>query len=62
MFLFSPTMKHAKHFEKMAELTYTELTQWRESTRLPHTHGITSLKNIVISAVHKIDKRIHIQA
>ena len=42
----------------MAELTYAELTQGRESTRLPHT----SLKNVVISALHKIDKRIHIQA
>ena len=38
IFLFGPT-KHAKHFfEKMAELTYAELTQGRESTRLPHTH------------------------
>ena len=60
-FLFGPT-KHAKHFEKMAELTYAELTQGRESTRLPHTHKFTSLKNVVISALHKIDKRIHIQA
>ena len=32
----APT-KHAKHIEKMAELTYAELTQGRESTRLPHT-------------------------
>ena len=54
--------KHAKHFEKMAELTYAELTQGRESTRLPHTHKFTSLKNVVISALHKIDKRIYIQA
>ena len=46
----------------MAELTYAELTQGRESTRLPHTHKFTSLKNEVISALHKIDKRIHIQA
>ena len=46
----------------MAELTYAELTQGRESTRLPHTHKCTSLKNVVISALHKIDKRIHIQA
>ena len=61
IFLFGPT-KHAKHFEKMAELTYAELTQGRESTRLPHTHRFTSLKNVVISALHKIDKRIHIQA
>ena len=61
IFLFGPT-KHAKHFEKMAELTYTKLTQGRESTRLPHTHKFTSLKNVVISALHKIDKRIHIQA
>ena len=45
----------------MAELTYVELTQGRESTRLPHTHKFTSLKDIVISALHKIDKRIHIQ-
>ena len=61
IFLFGPT-KHAKHFEKMAELTYAELTQGRESTRLPHTHKFTSLKNVVITALHKIDKRIHIQA
>ena len=61
IFLFGPT-KHAKHFDKMAELTYAELTQGRESTRLPHTHRFTSLKNVVISALHKIDKRIHIQA
>ena len=46
----------------MAELTYAELTKGRESTRLPHTHRFTSLKNVVISALHKIDKRIHIQA
>ena len=26
IFLFGPT-KHAKHFEKMAELTYAEITQ-----------------------------------
>ena len=60
-FLFGPT-KHAKHFEKMAELTYAELTQGWESTRLPHTHNFTSLKNVVISALRKIDKWIHIQA
>ena len=59
--LFGPT-KHAKHFEKMAELTFAELTLGRESTRLPHVHKLTSLKNVVISALHKIDKRIHIQA
>ena len=47
---------------KVAELTYAELTQGRESTRLPHTHKFTSLKNVVISALHKIHKRIHIQA
>ena len=41
--------------KKMAELTYAELTQDRESTRLPHTHKFTSLKNVVISAPHKID-------
>ena len=46
----------------MAELTYAELIQGRESTHLPHTHRFTSLKNVVISALHKIDKRIHIQA
>ena len=51
-----------RNFEKMAELTYAELNQGRESTRLPHTHRFTSLKNVVISALHKIDKRIHIQA
>ena len=60
IFLFGST-KHAKNFEKMAELTYAEFTQGRESTRLPHMHRFTSLKNIVISALHKIDKRIHIQ-
>ena len=31
--------KHAKHIEKMAELTYSELTQGQESTRLPHTQN-----------------------
>ena len=46
----------------MAELTYSELTQGRESTRLPHTHKFTSFKNVVISALHKIDNWIHIQA
>ena len=59
--LFGPT-KHVKHFEKMAELTYAKLTQGRESTRLPHTHKFTSLKNVVLSALHKIYKPIHIQA
>ena len=48
--------------KKMAELTYAELTQGRESTRLPHKHKFTSLKSVVISALHKIDKWIHIQA
>ena len=48
--------------KKMVELSYAELTQGRESTRLPHAHKFTSLKNVVISALHKIDKRIHIQA
>ena len=46
----------------MAELTYVELTKGRQSTRLPHTHKFTSFKNVVISALYKIDKRIHIQA
>ena len=46
----------------MAELTYAELTQCRESTRLPHTLKFTSLKIVVIFPVHEIDKRIHIQA
>ena len=46
----------------MAELTYAELTQGRESTRLPHTHKFMSLKNVVMSALHKIDKRVYIQA
>ena len=41
--IFGPT-KHEQHFEKIAELTYAELTQGRESTRLPHTHKFTSLK------------------
>ena len=40
--------------KKMAELTYAELT------RLPQTHKFTSLKNVVISALHKIYKRIYI--
>ena len=48
--------------KKMAELIYAELTQGRESTRLHHTHKFTWLKNVVISTLHKIDKRIHIQA
>ena len=30
--------------KNMAELTYAELTQGRESTRLTHTHNLTSLK------------------
>ena len=55
IFLFGPT-KHAKHFEKIAELTYAELTQGRESTRLSHTQKFTSLKNVFISALRKIDK------
>ena len=38
----------------MAELTYAELTQGRESTRLPHTHKFKSLKNVAISALHKL--------
>ena len=46
----------------MAKLTYAELTQGRESTHLPHMHKFMSWKNLVISALHKIDKRIHIQA
>ena len=36
IFLFGPT-KHAKHFEKMAELTYAELTQGRFSVYLTRT-------------------------
>ena len=36
-----------------------ELTQGRESTHLTHMHKFMSLKNVVISALHKIDKRIH---
>ena len=50
MFLYGAT-KHSKHFEKMAELTYAELAQGRESTRLSHTHKFTSLKNVVIKNV-----------
>ena len=46
----------------MPELTYAELTQGRQLTRLPHTHKFTSLKNVVIFALRKIDKQIHIQA
>ena len=45
--------------KKTAELTYAELTQGRESTRLPHTHKFTSLKNVIIFALHKIDKFIY---
>ena len=48
--------------KKMAELTSAELTQGRQSTSFPHTLKLTSLKNVVISALHKIDKRTHIQA
>ena len=37
--------KYEKHFEKkMAKLTYAKLTQRRESTRLTHTHKLTSLE------------------
>ena len=44
----------------MAELTYAELTQGRESTRLPHTHIFTSLKNVVIlSKKEYARKRTH---
>ena len=46
----------------MAELTYAELTQGRELTRLPHTYKYMPLKNVVISALHKIDQRIQSQA
>ena len=46
----------------MAELTHAEFTQDRESTRLPNTRKFTSLKNVVISALYKIDKQIHIHA
>ena len=38
----------------MCELTYAELTQGRELTRLPHTHRFTSMKNVVISVLHKL--------
>ena len=61
IFLFGP-IKHAKHLEKTAELTYAELTLGRKSTRLPHTHKFTSLENVLISALHKIVTWIHIQA
>ena len=30
-----------RNTEKMAELTYAELTQGRETTRLSHTHTFT---------------------
>ena len=46
----------------MAELTYAELTQGREPIRSSHMHRFTSLKNVVIFALHKIDERIHIKA
>ena len=46
----------------MDGLTYAKLTKGRESTCLPHTHKFTSVKNVVISALHTIDKRLHIQA
>ena len=42
----------------MAELTYAKFIQGRKSTRLPHMDKFT--KNVVISALHKIDKRIYI--
>ena len=61
IFSIGPT-KHAQHFKKMAEPTYAQLTQGQESTCFPHTHKFMSLKNVVISTLHKIDKRIHIQA
>ena len=32
--------------KKMAELTYAELTQERESTRLPHTHKLKNGGNL----------------
>ena len=51
--LFGPA-KHAKHFDKMAELAYAELTQGRDSTYLPHTHKFMLLKNVVISALQKL--------
>ena len=56
------TLKKKKKKKKKAELTYAELTQGRLSTRLPHTHKFSSLKNVIISALHINDKRIHIQA
>ena len=46
----------------MAELTYAEVTQGRDGPVYPTRIKFTSLKNVVISALHKIDKRILIQA
>ena len=37
-YLFTLPTKHAKHIEKMVELTYAELTH------LPYTHKLTTLK------------------
>ena len=62
IFFYLVLLNMRNTLKKMAELTYTELTQGRESTGLPHAHKFTSLKNVVIPALHKIDKRIHIQA
>ena len=45
--------KYAKHFERMAELTYAELTQGRESTRLPHTPTFTSLFLLYIKLINE---------
>ena len=57
IFSFGPT-KHAKHFEKNG---WTDLCRINPGSilRLPHTHRFTSLKNVVIAALHKIDKRLN---
>ena len=47
-FFYLALLNMRNTLKEMTELTYAELTQGRESTRLPHTHKITSLKNAVI--------------
>ena len=39
-----------------------KIKKWLLAMYGTHTHKFTSLKNVVISALHKTDKRIHIQA